>query len=130
MTEPKTPQAFEAPDPIDRAVGDRIRVRRKWLGVSQSELANALGVSFQQVQKYERGSNRVSASTLVRTAERLEMTVAELVGEAAVGRTDDDMFAKLAIPGATELLAAYSEVDRPELRAAVLNLVRSVAAAE
>lgn len=122
--------AFEELDPIDRAVGERIRDRRKGLKVSQSALAEALGVSFQQVQKYERGSNRVSASTLVRTARRLDTTVADLVGEAANGRTDDDMFAKLAIPGATELLTAYAELEEASLRAAVLNLVRSVASAE
>ena len=52
------------PDPIDVAVGHRIRVRRKWLGISQSTLADHLGVSFQQVQKYERGANRTSASML------------------------------------------------------------------
>nr|QQZ49167.1 helix-turn-helix transcriptional regulator [Phenylobacterium glaciei] len=69
------------PDPIDVAVGHRIRVRRKWLGISQSNLADHLGVSFQQVQKYERGANRTSASMLVRIAEKLETTVGELVGE-------------------------------------------------
>ena len=56
------------PDPIDVAVGARIRNRRLWLGLSQTQLADALGVTFQQVQKYERGANRVSASMLVKSA--------------------------------------------------------------
>ena len=59
---------MDSPDPIDLAVGVRIRIRRKLLNVSQSALAEHLGISFQQVQKYERGANRISASMLVRTA--------------------------------------------------------------
>ena len=58
-------------DPIDVGVGARIRIRRRELGVSQGLLAEHLGLTFQQVQKYERGANRVSASMLVRIAERL-----------------------------------------------------------
>ena len=57
-----------SPNPIDLHVGGRIRMRRKVLGVSQERLAEALGLTFQQVQKYERGSNRVSASKLYEIA--------------------------------------------------------------
>src|ERR1044072_9269143 len=90
----------QGPDPIDVAVGHRIRVRRKWLGVSQSALADHLGVSFQQVQKYERGANRVSASMLVRIAQKLDTTVGELVGETSQPeqRADEGLFDKLATP--------------------------------
>jgi transcriptional regulator with XRE-family HTH domain len=56
------------PDPIDVHVGDRIRARRKLLGQSQDELAKALGITFQQIQKYERGANRISASMMFRAA--------------------------------------------------------------
>jgi transcriptional regulator with XRE-family HTH domain len=73
--------AAAGPDPIDIAVGGRIRARRIALGVSQTALAKALGLTFQQVQKYEKGANRVSASTLVRVARELGVTVAFLVGE-------------------------------------------------
>ncbi len=114
------------PDPIDIAVGHRIRVRRKWLGVSQSTLAEHLGVSFQQVQKYERGANRVSASMLVRIAQKLETTVAELVGEASAAPSDASMFEKLAIPGAVQLLEAFASVKQASLRSAILNLTRSL----
>ena len=69
------------PDPIDVEVGGRIRARRIALGISQTALAKALGLTFQQVQKYEKGANRVSASTLVRVARELAVTVAFLVGE-------------------------------------------------
>ena len=69
------------PDPIDVEVGGRIRARRIALGVSQTALAKALGLTFQQVQKYEKGANRVSASTLVRVGRELGVSVAFLVGE-------------------------------------------------
>jgi transcriptional regulator with XRE-family HTH domain len=58
-------------DPIDRLVGERIRTRRKAAGVSQQALGSALGITFQQVQKYERGANRISASMLARAAHTL-----------------------------------------------------------
>src|ERR1700722_7549419 len=69
------------PDPIDIEVGGRIRARRIALGISQTALAKALGLTFQQVPKYEKGPNPVSASTLVRVARELAVTVAFLVGE-------------------------------------------------
>jgi transcriptional regulator with XRE-family HTH domain len=114
------------PDPIDVAVGHRIRVRRKWLGVSQSTLADHLGVSFQQVQKYERGANRVSASMLVRIAQKLETSVGELVGETAEPQGDPSLFEKLAVPGAVQLLEAFASVQQATLRTAILNLTRSL----
>jgi transcriptional regulator with XRE-family HTH domain len=61
------------PHPVDQNVGARIRLRRKMLGVSQAKLAQALELTFQQVQKYERGANRVSASMLYRIAGRLRV---------------------------------------------------------
>ena len=64
----------ETGNPIDRHVGARIRMQRMVRGVSQTELGNAVGVSFQQVQKYEKGSNRVGASRLHQIADALEVT--------------------------------------------------------
>ena len=116
----------QGPDPIDVAVGHRIRVRRKWLGISQSTLADHLGVSFQQVQKYERGANRVSASMLVRIAQKLDTTVGELVGETATPFSDEGLFEKLAVPGAVQLLEAFASVQQPSMRTAILNLTRSL----
>lgn len=57
-----------SPDPVDMAIGARIRLRRKSLNMTQGALAGRIGVTFQQVQKYERGANRVSASMMVRAA--------------------------------------------------------------
>jgi transcriptional regulator with XRE-family HTH domain len=63
------------PNPIDVHVGSRIRLRRTLLGISQSTLAETLGLTFQQVQKYEKGSNRVSSSRLVDLANALDVSV-------------------------------------------------------
>ena len=114
---------------LELAIGARIRTRRRQLGLSQSDLADKLGVSFQQVQKYERGSNRVAASTLLAAAGALSTTVAWLVGEEASGRDDDeDVFRALARPGALEILEAFNAIPDPRLRAALLALAREMAA--
>jgi transcriptional regulator with XRE-family HTH domain len=117
------------PDPIDVDVGARIRTRRVFLGLSQTKLADALGLTFQQVQKYERGDNRVSASTLVRVARALDTSVAALVGEGDAASSDGPMFRHLATPGAFDLLEAFVKIPDPEVRRAVIRLARSLAKA-
>lgn len=118
----------DMPDPIDVEVGIRIRVRRKALGISQTQLAQSLNVTFQQVQKYERGANRVSASTLVRTARTLETTVASLVGEHEDGSCDDgDMFKHLNLPGSFELLRAFARMPDGDVRRALVNFAKTMA---
>src|SRR3954464_14725356 len=74
MSEPSDTERH--PNPVDLHVGARIRMRRKILGVSQEKLAEDLGLTFQQVQKYERGANRVSASKLYEIARSLQTPVA------------------------------------------------------
>src|SRR2546427_5043860 len=66
---------IKAPDHVDVEVGQRIRIQRNALGLSQTELANALGVTFQQVQKYEKGVNRVGAGRLARIADTLGVPI-------------------------------------------------------
>ena len=117
----------EAPDPIDVEVGARIRVRRKFLSLSQSALAEALGLTFQQVQKYERGANRVSASMLVKIAAKLETTVGALVGENDPDRHSHEVYQRLASTGALELLDAYTRMADPEARRALVTLVKVLA---
>jgi transcriptional regulator with XRE-family HTH domain len=113
-------------DPIDIAVGARIRMRRKTLKVSQGALADTLGITFQQVQKYERGANRVSASMLVKIARRLDCTVASLIGEDG-GSVDDRLAPRLAVPGALDLLSAFARIERSETRRRVLDLISVLA---
>lgn len=116
-----------ATDPVDLAIGARLRLRRKLLKLSQSDLAEALGVSFQQVQKYERGANRVSASMLLRCATTLQCTVGWLVGEESDSPEQARLLEVLLTPGATEVLNAYAALPGPRTRRAVLDLLRAVA---
>ncbi len=71
----KKPANDEGPDPIDRHVGTRIRGRRVGLRISQTKLGSAIGVTFQQIQKYESGTNRVGASNLFKIAKALNVDV-------------------------------------------------------
>jgi transcriptional regulator with XRE-family HTH domain len=114
-------------DPVDIAVGARIRLLRKVRGLSQQALAEAAGVTFQQIQKYERGANRVSASMLSRIAGTLNAPVAEMFGEASpASGSIDEVAALLSEPGALELLKAYSVLPRGAPRAALVEFVRSL----
>ena len=116
-------------DPIDVAVGVRVRTRRKSMGLSQSALAEHLGLTFQQVQKYERGANRVSASMLVHIAEKLECSVSMLIGETerGVDLPDSDLLSGLLTSGATDLLRAYNAIGSTSQRQTLLKLARAMA---
>lgn len=114
---------------LELIIGARMRTRRRQLGLSQSDLAERLGVSFQQVQKYERGANRVAASTLLAAAQTLGTSIAWLVGEESSGRADDeDVFRALSRPGALEILKAFNAIPEPRTRVALLALAREMAA--
>ena len=112
---------------MEQSIGARLRARRRQLGLSQSDLAEKLGVSFQQVQKYERGSNRIAASTLVAAAEALSTNVSSLVGEDGGGREEEDeLFRALARPGAIEMLRAFNAIPDSRARAALLTLAQEM----
>ncbi len=119
-----------APNRLDVALGLRIRQRRKALGVSQTALADAIGLTFQQIQKYERGFNRVSFSRLVDIAHALDCRVIDLIGDLDDASIPSPLFrqdtAHLREAGAPELLAAYAAAP-PALRKAVLKLVQEIA---
>lgn len=117
----------EGPDPVDLAIGARMRARRRQLSLSQADVARRLGVSFQQVQKYERGTNRVSGSTLVATAKALSTTVGWLVGEEGDAAQDDDVFRAFSTTGALEVLQAYAAIPSASRRAALLALAQEMA---
>ena len=121
-TRPTTPHA------LDVAIGHRIRERRRRLGISQAGLAEAVGVTFQQIQKYERGANRVSASMLTRIARTLNVPVSEMFGEASPANASavDEVAGLLSEPGALELLKAYSGLPRGASRSALVEFVRSL----
>ena len=116
-------------DPVDVAVGARIRLLRKLRGLSQQALAEAAGVTFQQIQKYERGANRVSASMLARIAGALDTPVAEMFGEAgAPSGAVDEVAAMLSQPGAIDLLRAYAALPRGPVRATLVDFVQTLGA--
>lgn len=101
--------------------------------MSQQSLAAAAGVTFQQIQKYERGANRVSASMLSRMAAALDTPVAEMFGE--TGRRDSvspmiDVTTMLGEPGAVELLQAFIALPRGASRSALVDFVRTLGATE
>ena len=126
------------PHPVDRHVGLRIRMRRKELGISQEKLAEALGLTFQQVQKYERAANRVSASKLFEIARALNTSVAyfyvglgandELEVEAASPNLEAHAF--MLTPEGSELASLFPKLGRSRVRRKVLELVRAIAGAD
>ena len=120
----------DGPHRLDIALGVNIRQRRKELGVSQTALAEAVGLTFQQIQKYERGFNRVSFSRLVDIAHALDCRAIDLIGDLddadAPGPLVRRETANLREPGATELLAAYAQTP-PALRRALLKLASEIA---
>ena len=115
------------PDPIDVRVGARLRLLRRARGLSQTDLAKSLGLTFQQVQKYERGINRISASKLWTAAEILGVPVVELFGGEEQMRKPSALIEYLDDPSTTELLEAWSKVGASDQRRAVVALVRSLA---
>lgn len=118
----------EGPDRLDQALGLAIRLRRHARGLSQSALGEAIGVSFQQVQKYERGSNRVSFSTMVRICEALGCHVSDLVAEVEeLGTSKGAGSEPLTQPEAAPMLEALSQIRSAGVRRAVLELARSLA---
>lgn len=119
-----------AANAIDRKVGQRVRSRRLEIGMSQERLAELLGVTFQQVQKYEKGVNRIAVSRLYDIAAALEMPAGRFfeglsARGVAEGRTDyvDDA---LATPEGAQLMALFSSIKSQKLRRKVLELVRTL----
>jgi transcriptional regulator with XRE-family HTH domain len=123
------------PDPVDVHVGARIRTRRLLLGMNQETLANALGLTFQQVQKYEGGANRVSASRLAQMAEVLRVPVAyffndlETSGDAEASE-EAELRELVQRPEAIELIRWYYAIPASEVRQQFLEMVKTVAAAQ
>jgi transcriptional regulator with XRE-family HTH domain len=116
------------PDPLDVMVGARIRIFRTHCGTSQSDLAEKIGVAFQQVQKYEKGTNRVGASRLSRIAAVLGVSIGELFESSGDKPADSKSpFRLLAGRDALRVLTAFSRMSDPRVRRAIAQLVETVA---
>jgi transcriptional regulator with XRE-family HTH domain len=117
--------------PLDIALGARIRIRRKTLGLSQDDLASQIGLTFQQIQKYERGANRVSFSRLVDIARTLKCRVQDLIGDLDVEGDVSDQVAIEAVQlketGAVELIKAYSSILSAGRRRVIVNIAQELA---
>jgi transcriptional regulator with XRE-family HTH domain len=117
----------KGPEPMDIALGAAVRIRRRTLGISQDALAEKCGVSFQQIQKYENGANRISFSRLVQIARALKCRVTDLMevldGPDAESTADLEVLTRTRTPGAVELLSAYERLT-PEARSSLVTLLR------
>jgi transcriptional regulator with XRE-family HTH domain len=124
------------PNPVDLHVGARIRLRRRMQGVSQEKLADALGLTFQQVQKYERGANRVSASKLYEIASALRAPISYFFDgladpsgdEGAESRPSDEqtVHSFLMTAEGLELARLFPVIPRGQVRRRLLDLLRAM----
>ncbi|MGO4706374.1 helix-turn-helix domain-containing protein [Microvirga sp. 2MCAF38] len=119
------PTAAKSPNAADRRIGQRVRLRRLAIGLSQEKLAQALGITFQQVQKYERGTNRIGASRLQEIARVLSVPVASFYD--AEAQAAGSLTAVLDTPQSLPLLQAFTAIAHPDLRRQALELVRAIA---
>ena len=137
--------AVEPAHPVDLYVGARLRIRRKMMGLSQTQVADALGITFQQIQKYERGANRIGASRLFDLSRVLDVPVSfffdDMPAEAAAARIDDDEDGTgteerstggyepdpMAKRETLELVRAYYKINDPSVRKRLFELTKAVA---
>jgi transcriptional regulator with XRE-family HTH domain len=126
--------ATKQPNAIDVHVGQRVRLRRMILGVGQEKLGDSLGVTFQQVQKYEKGTNRISASRLQQIANFLSVPVPYFFedqppehGTSKTNADHDNGTDFLSSPQAFRLNSAFTRIKDNNVRRAVIALVRALA---
>ncbi|MEQ8823567.1 MAG: helix-turn-helix transcriptional regulator [Filomicrobium sp.] len=130
------------PNPMDIHVGSRVRLRRMLLGMSQEKLGDQLGLTFQQVQKYEKGINRIGASRLYDLSKTLGVPIAYFYEEApipALGMaedqeeygdkkpSDDGVYEFLSTREGLELNKAFVKISDPRVRRTIVDLVRNLA---
>jgi len=127
---------FDGPDPVDIHVGSRLRLQRTILGLSQTDLAERVGLTFQAIQKYERGDIRISASRLYELAKVLGISVSTffdgLPDSATAGADSPFVFnnedEEVGGRASLELVRTFSAVQDPELRRIFVQLLRRAAA--
>jgi transcriptional regulator with XRE-family HTH domain len=132
--------AKKAPNPIDKHVGSRVRMRRMMLSMSQEKLGDALGLTFQQVQKYEKGTNRIGASRLQQISNILQVSVAfffEGAPHVQLGGTRHDHVGEapspayvsdfLATSDGLALTKAFTRISDSKLRRRIVDLVEQIA---
>ncbi len=133
--------SIKAPNPVDKYVGSRVRMRRIMLGMSQEKLGDALGLTFQQVQKYEKGTNRVGASRIKQISEILRVPVSFLFeGGPGGGTASSEGLSEATSPAyvadflATSeglaLTRAFTRITDAKLRRSIVDMVEQIATRE
>lgn len=128
----------KSPNPIDKHVGSRVRMRRMMISMSQEKLGERLGITFQQIQKYEKGTNRIGASRLQQSAIALGVPVAFFFEGAPVPTGSSGGFSESASPAyvsdflatsdGLSLTKAFMKVQDPKVRRRIVDLVEAIAA--
>jgi transcriptional regulator with XRE-family HTH domain len=132
LNQEKSPSKKGKPHDVDIHVGGRVRLRRSALGLSQDQLGAAIGLSFQQVQKYERGANRIGASRLFEMSKVLQTPISyffENMGDMGVAEEGDSSYQTDPVVKreVLELMRAYHLILDPKQRKKVLKLVQALA---
>ena len=132
--------ATKTPNPIDKYVGSRVRMRRIMLGMSQEKLGEALGLTFQQIQKYEKGTNRVGASRIQQISEILQVPVSflfeggptSIAGGGGFGEGTSPTYVSdfLATSEGLALTRAFTRIADSRLRRSIVDLVEQIATRE
>lgn len=125
----------ETPEPVDQHVGKRMKARRVGLRISQTDIGKKLGVTFQQIQKYENGSNRIGASNLFKLAGALKVQVSYFFDEMpksggrGFAEGDQDQLARdpMSEPESIKLVHNFHRITNPGVRQQVFQLVKSLA---
>jgi transcriptional regulator with XRE-family HTH domain len=128
--------ARKAPNPIDVQVGARVRMRRMLVGLSQEKLGERIGLTFQQIQKYEKGTNRISASRMQQIAEALNVPVSYFFDGAQGTEKSQEGFSEKSAPFIADFLStaeglqlnkAFLRLKDPKVRRKIIDLVKSLA---
>ncbi len=127
----------QLPNPTDKHVGARVRMRRLMLHMSQEKLGDALGITFQQIQKYEKGANRISASRLQQMSNILEVPIpfffdglpaySEKAPKASDTPSTAYLFDFVATSDGLALIKAFVQIRQPKLRRYIVQLVEAIA---
>jgi transcriptional regulator with XRE-family HTH domain len=124
---PAKSRSAKRPSSIDIAVGRNVRIWRMAKGLSQAQLANRLGVTFQQIQKYEVGSNRIGTGRLVKLASILGVPIAALFDGAEGADASRSLLALIADKRAFRLARAFRTIEDTTVRLSLVNLVEQIA---
>jgi transcriptional regulator with XRE-family HTH domain len=121
---PSIARGDKKPEPVDVQVGQMIKAQRMAIGMSLDALGDAIGVTFQQVQKYEKGINRVGSSRLAAIADALKVDPGFFFSDKA--KPDSELMGLFATPGAVELLRAFAAIEDSRTRAALTALASAI----